>query len=78
MADDDFAHFQFERIALGRYAVRGRVTIDGKSHIRRLEATTPLTGTPASEWLLIAQVRAEAAAAENKRSRFRKTKITDE
>jgi hypothetical protein len=48
MSDDDdfeeFADIQFERLFLGRYVVAGKVIVNGKAQIRRVECINPAYG----------------------------------
>jgi len=80
MHDDDefteFANLQFERVTAGRYVVVGEVRVSGRLQTRRVECRNPAYGFAKLEEeiedLLMAQVRAEAAAADIKRVMRRK------
>jgi hypothetical protein len=74
--DDEFANNQYERRDAGSYVVVGELRIDGKLQTRRIPRANPAYGIAKLEQELeaLAQVRAEAEAADAKRAR-RKTKL---
>ena len=80
MHDDDLdeelamlANLEFERRALGRYAVSAEILVGGKMQTRRIECSNPAYARAQIlaeiEDMLVAQVRAEA---ESKRAARRK------